>query len=481
MTTIVHWFRHDLRLTDNRALAAAAEGGFVVPVFILDDAAPGDWAHGGASRWWLNQSLQRLDEELQRRGSRLVLRRGDTAAVLSQLVQDVGAKAVHWTRCYEPWGQALDQRIKAAMGSKGVEVRQFRGSLLIEPEEVRTGSGTPFKVYTPFAKAARVLIEGRAAHRQSEISALPAPEAWPASDSLTDWPLHPKKPDWSAGLADEWTPGQAGAEQRLRAFLAGPVARYHTERDVPATPGTSRLSPHLRFGEISPQACWRACAAVMAERPGAGLGGAKFQSELLWREYSSHLLAFNPNLPDEVFRPEFAAFPWADNPAGLEAWQRGQTGYPIVDAGMRELWHTGWMHNRVRMIVASFLIKDLLVPWQKGEAWFWDTLVDADLANNAAGWQWVAGCGADAAPFFRIFNPVTQGQKFDPDGAYVKRWVPELAQLATRDIHAPWLASPMDLARAGVRLGATYPLPIVDHAKARVAALAAFEWIKTQR
>jgi deoxyribodipyrimidine photo-lyase len=292
----------------------------------------------------------------------------------------------------------------------------------------------------------------------------------------------PSKPDWAGGLRDAWQPGEAEARKRLTAFLDGPIGDYAVLRDRPDLAATSRLSPHLHFGEISPAQCWH--AASIKSGKGEAKGAGTFLRELVWREFSYHLLFHNPDLPDAPFRREFAAFPWArDHGDMLRDWQLGRTGYPIVDAGMRELWTTGWMHNRVRMIAASFLIKNLMIPWQAGEAWFWDTLVDADLANNAASWQWVAGSGADAAPYFRIFNPVTQGLKFDPDGAYVRRWVPELSRLAAPDIHCPWESPATVLAAAGVRLGKTYPHPIVDHRAARLRALEAYEHVKaaTQR
>ncbi len=474
--TIIHWFRNDLRLADNRALLAAALSGPVLPVYILDDTAAGSWAMGGASRWWLDKSLRRLDADLRRLGSRLLLRRGDSVAVLKELAAAAEATAVHWTRSYEPGAMALDLRVKSALTVLGVTAKQFRGAALFEPEAIRTGTGGPFKVYTPFSRACRAALPPKLPAAAPTV--LSAPTVWPASAALDDWGLHPAQPDWSAGMADTFTPGEAGAVERLEQFLSGPVGRYRDQRDIPGVAGTSRLSPHLHFGEISPQTCWHATFAAVANNNGLSAGADKFISEILWREFAMHLLFAVPSLPERAFRPEFEAFPWSPQPGALAAWQRGQTGYPIVDAGMRELWHTGWMHNRVRMIVASFLIKDLHISWQDGEAWFWDTLVDANLANNAAGWQWVAGSGADAAPFFRIFNPITQGLKFDPDGAYVKRWVPELARLPAEHVHAPWLAPPLLLAGIGVKLGETYPQPMVDHAVARERSLAAFQAIK---
>jgi deoxyribodipyrimidine photo-lyase len=376
----------------------------------------------------------------------------------------------------EPWAAALDARLHATLAAEGVALKRFGGALLVEPEAVCNQAGEPFRVYSAFARAAMALPSPRAP--------LPAPSRLrglrdaPVGLAVEDLDLLPRKPDWAGGLRSTWTPGEAGARQRLDTFLAGPIAAYKANRDRPDLPATSSLSPHLHFGEISPNACWHAASAVIAAGGEGEAGARKFVSELLWREFSAYLLHHWPDLPEAPFRPEFAAFPWARDAALLAAWQKGLTGYPIVDAGMRQLWQTGWMHNRVRMIVASFLVKDLLQPWQDGEAWFWDTLVDADLANNAASWQWVAGCGADAAPYFRVFNPVKQGNTFDPDGAYVRRFVPELARLPAEHIHAPFEAPEAVLAAAGVRLGESYPRPIVDHGAARRRALAAFEAIK---
>jgi len=466
------WFRLDLRLTDNPALAAAvAAGRPVIPVFVLDDADAGSRAMGGASRWWLHHSLAALAEALSTRGVGLVLRRGPAAEVIRRLVEETGAAAVFWNRRYEPWASRRDAAIKTDLRNRGVEVRSFNSALLREPWEIETRTGGPYKVFTPFWKALRATVE--TATPTPPPARLPAPARMPAGDTLGDWALTPSRPDWADGLRAAWVPGEVAALKRLDTFLDEPVLDYARKRDLPAEPATSRLSPHLHFGEIGPRQAWH--AAVTRHEPGRT---DKFLSELAWREFAHHLLYHFPDLPDAPLRPEFAGFPWADDKQGLRAWQRGRTGYPIVDAGLRELWATGWMHNRVRMIVASFLIKDLLIPWQAGEAWFWDTLVDADLANNAASWQWVAGCGADAAPFFRVFNPSLQGAKFDPDGAYVRRWVPELAGLPDAAIHTPWAARPLDLADSGIRLGRDYPTPIVDHAAARDRALAAFKQLR---
>ena len=476
---VLVWFRQDLRLADHRALHAAIKsGGPIIPLYILDDETPGDWRPGGASRWWLHGSLASLAAGFDKLGSRLVLRRGAAAETLQAIIEETGATTVHVTRRYEPWADSLDRHLSDALSEKNIDFKRFAGSLLFEPEALRTKAGDPFKVFTPFYKACLDLEPPKAPLPRPE-GGLPKPDAWPASDNLEDWALLPTKPDWAGGLRERWEPGEAGAEARLLDFLDEAMAGYKERRDRPDLFGTSRLSPYLHFGEISPRRCWQAVEDRLSENSGGGARGARsYQRELVWREFSHHLLAHWPDLPTKAFRPEFEEFPWETDEAALGAWQKGQTGYPIVDAGMRELWQTGWMHNRVRMVTASFLIKHLLLHWRKGEAWFWDTLVDADLANNAASWQWVAGSGADAAPYFRIFNPILQGRKFDPNGDYVRRYVPEIAKLPNEHLHAPWEAPKAVLEEAGVTLGETYPAPMVDHGKARQRALDAYQRIK---
>lgn len=476
-TPIIVWLRNDLRLSDHPALqAAAASGGPVVPVFILDDETDGRWAPRGASRWWLHMSLADLSARLASAGSPLILRRGGALDQLVRVATEARAKIIHCTRAYEPRHVALEERLHAQLAAAGITLKRFGGRLLREPEEVRTKDGQPFRVYTPFWRA---LSQLGVAPALPPVARLSAPKARIASEPLEDWRLLPRRPDWAGGLRKAWRPGEKDARQRLETFLSNAVTDYTDKRNRPDIEGTSRLSPHLHFGEISARQCWHAAAAAAAREPGVEGGATTFLKELVWREFSHHLLFHFPDLPDAPFRKEFAPFPWSDDEDRLARWKKGETGYPIVDAGMRELWRTGWMHNRVRMIVASFLVKDLMIPWQRGADWFWDTLVDADLANNSASWQWVAGCGADAAPYFRIFNPVKQGLSFDPDGAYVRRFVPELAALSSDDIHAPWLAPPGALAKARVTLGQTYPLPMVDHGVARVRALEAFQGLKT--
>jgi len=434
---------------------------------VLDESGPRRL--GAASRWWLHHSLAGLQHDLAERGIDLVLRRGDAVELLSELVESTNAGAVFFSRAYEPGAVEQETRLNDELGER-VALRRRAGSLLFEPEQIASGSGKPYRVFTPFWKACVASTAPRSPLPAPDQLRAPASEP-PASDILSDWQLLPTKPDWSGGIASTWTPGTAGATERLEHFMDAALANYSGDRDRPDLPGTSRLSPHLRFGELSPRQVWHAIDARAD-----GKGKEAFLRELGWREFSYHLLYHWPHMPDRPLRPEFEDFPWRDDSEALTAWQQGRTGYPIVDAGMRQLWQTGWMHNRVRMAAASFLVKHLLLPWQAGERWFWDTLVDADPANNTASWQWVAGCGADAAPFFRIFNPIRQGERFDPQGDYVRRWIPELAELPDALVHQPWEVSQTKREAAGI--GAEYPLPLVEHKKARQRALDAFEKIK---
>jgi deoxyribodipyrimidine photo-lyase len=467
-------FRHDLRIADNRALAAAAAaGGKIVPVFVLDEESPGTRPLGGARRWWLHHSLAALGKSLERLGAPLVLKKGRMDVIVPALAAETGAAALFWNRRYDPPGRQADDRMEAALHQAGIATESFEGQLLHEPAELRTGSGGHYRVYSPFWRALSALGDPRPP--VDAPTKLTAPPRMPPSDRLDDWKLLPTKPDWAGGLRETWTPGEAAAHQRLDDFLDGDIEGYADDRDRPDKPSTSRLSPHLTHGEITPYQIWQ---AVREKKGIQGRDAEKFLKEVAWREFSWHLLFHNPDLASRNFNTGFDVFSWQGKIGDLKRWQQGRTGYPIVDAGMRQLWRTGWMHNRVRMVAASFLIKHLMTDWRKGEEWFWDTLVDADPANNAASWQWVAGSGADAAPYFRIFNPILQGEKFDPRGDYVRTFVEEVRNLPDRSVHKPWEAGADALDKAGIKLGQTYPRPIVDHGEARKRALAAYEKVK---
>ena len=469
---VMLWFRRDLRLGDNPALNQATETDRpIIPVFILDDAGDGR-SLGAASKWWLDKSLRALRESLAERGARLILRRGDAEGELRRLIEQTGADAVFMNRLFEPDAWARDADIAHSLKSEGVECRGFNGSLMCTPGKLLNGSGGPYKVFTPFHKALMASAVAPAHTTGArDLSGAPALD----SEDIDDWGLHPSRPDWSKGF--DWTPGEAGATAALNAFARGPLKSYSVGRDRPGQPGVSRLSGHLHWGEVHPWQVVRAVRAAVEQGHAPQAEADKFVAEIGWREFSAHLLHHFPHIPHQSFRAEYETFPWRDDETGFIAWTQGRTGYPIVDAGMRQLWTTGWMHNRVRMIVASFLIKDLLVDWRRGEEWFWDTLVDADLASNSQNWQWVAGSGADASPFFRVFNPITQGEKFDADGRYVRLWCPELRRLPDKWLHAPWTAPTEILDDAGIRLGRDYPRPIVDHGEARERALAALKAI----
>ncbi len=475
------WFRHDLRLGDNPALRAAIDaGGPLVCLFIREtgDAAPR--APGGAKKWWLHGSLAALGKDLEDLGQKLVLRTGDALEILTELAEETGAERVFWNRAYDKASVARDKTIKATLKDKGLSPESFNGALLREPWEIVSGSGQPYKVFSAFWKAS--LAHGPMPAPEPRPRKLPPPPkvsgASLSGDALDEWDLLPTKPDWAGGLRETWTPGEDGAAERLKTFLDGPADTYASDRDRPDKPGTSMLSPHLMHGEISPRMIWQVVEDRVADGSIKADQADKFRAELGWREFSYGLLFHNPDLPSQSLRPEFRKFPWERNKKALKAWQKGQTGYPIVDAGMRQLYEIGWMHNRVRMIVGSLLVKHLLIPWQEGEDWFWDTLVDADPASNSASWQWIAGCGADAAPYFRVFNPTLQGTRYDPDGAYVRRFVPELRDLPTKHIHEPWKAPASVLKEAGITLDKDYPRPIIDHKEGRERALSAFETIK---
>jgi deoxyribodipyrimidine photo-lyase len=472
------WLRLDLRLADNPAIhAAIRHGGAVIPVFLHGPDEEKPWPPGGASNWWLQQSLARLESHLRAVGSRLVIRRGPTLESLRALAKETGATGVFWNRRYEPVVIARDALIKESLRADGIKAESYNAALLHEPWGIKNKSGRPFQVFTPFWRHCCTLDDPPEPLRVPQT--IPTPPHWPESLALAALELEPKL-NWAVGLRAAWAPGEAGALANLKSFLARKFDDYPEQRNRPEMEGTSRLSPHLHFGELSPRQIWHGLKAAAAKRglPSAQWRGSQFLAEVGWREFAHHLLFHSPRTTDEPLHREFASFPWRANAKFLRSWQTGRTGFPIVDAGMRELWATGWMHNRVRMIAASFLVKDLLQPWQEGARWFWDTLVDADLAQNSLGWQWTAGCGADAAPYFRVFNPTTQGEKFDPEGNYVRRWCPELAELSAEWIHQPHAAPPEALRAANLVLGSDYPAPLVNHAEAREAALAAFARIK---
>ena len=475
------WFRRDLRLDDNPALEAAAARGPVVPLFTWAPEEEHPWEPGAASRWWLHHSLEQFSASLAKAGVPLIIRRGPSLETLRSVVEEFGVTHVAWNRCYEPAIVARDTQIKQAILADGLEVESFNGCLLYEPLRVKTKQGNPYQVFTPFWKS---LIAGDEPDTprgppQQLVAAKAVGRQQTPSLSIESLDLLPTI-NWDATMRETWSPGEAGASRALAAFLKAAVHDYGHDRDRPDHLGTSRLSPHLHFGEISPRRVWHATRQAAGGRPAAEMTGSPevFLREIGWREFASHLLFHFPHTTDAPLRENYAKFPWARDPVGLRTWEQGQTGFPVVDAGMRQLWQTGWMHNRVRMIVASFLVKDLRVSWLAGAKWFWDTLVDADLAANTLGWQWAAGCGADAAPYFRIFNPTSQGKKFDPEGTYVRRYVPELAKLPASVIHQPEVVAASQLATAGITLGSTYPEPLVDHAQARKDALAALATLK---
>ncbi|MGB5326437.1 MAG: deoxyribodipyrimidine photo-lyase [Pseudomonadales bacterium] len=471
--TSIMWFRQDLRVADNPALRKANAAGKLLPIYILDDENAGNWKMGAASRVWLHDSLRKLNQSL---GGHLRFFAGDAREIIKALIGQCDTAEVHWNRCYEPWRIARDAQIKKHLQSAGAEAYSHNGTLLWEPWTISKKDGTPYKVFSPFYKKGCL---GASEPRQpvarpprfsySKVSALPG------ECSLDELALQPEI-RWDESIRRAWRVGEMAAQELLETFVEDNLHQYKKGRDFPAIRATSRLSPHLHFGEISPQQVWHRVAREEAHRGSDDL--QHFRSELGWREFSYYLLYHWPTLPDKPFNPVYKNFPWRNAKRELSRWQRGQTGYPIIDAGMRELWETGYMHNRVRMITGSFLVKNQLLHWRHGEAWFWDCLVDADLASNSASWQWVAGCGADAAPYFRIFNPVLQSEKFDPQGEYIKRYCPELEGLQGKALHQPWLASQPELDAAGIELGKDYPLPILDLKASRDEALAAYRSLK---
>lgn len=465
---VLVWFRQDLRIEDNPALAAALKTGRpLIPLYIYAPAEETPWAPGGASKWWLHHALEALDKELQEYGSRLILRTGDSLENLLDICKTHQVTDVFWNRRYEPLIINRDVQIKQTLRARGIDTESFSASLLFEPHTIQNRSGKPFRVFTPFWKHLRSLpVE---APESVDIKELIASPTAPRSSSLQSLELLPDIP-WDKSFYQHWSPDLKAAGQTLNEFVQHRARRYKDHRDLPAVNGTSRLSPYLHFGQLGPRQVWQ---ALLQTGSVDGPGEYTFLSEVGWREFAHHLIFHFPETPDQALNKSYSQFPWQPDDTYLKAWQTGQTGYPIVDAGMRQLWQTGWMHNRVRMITASFLVKHLLQPWQQGAKWFWDTLVDADLASNTMGWQWTAGCGADASPYFRIFSPMLQGAKFDSEGEYIRSWVPELKQMPAKYIHQPWEAPYGVLKQAGVKLGATYPKPVIDHKAGRERALAA--------
>ena len=466
------WFRQDLRLEDNPALAAAIVRGAVLPVYIFDSGEKHPWAMGGASRWWLHHALNDLIESLVKRQSTLQVLSGEPSVVLRELVQRYNADAVYWNRRYALHHIEQDSDIKAGLRDDGVEVKSFNASLLIEPWEIASQSGGPYKVFTPFSKAVLKNSIPQPAQVPLDSAQWVDPKEAAQANRLEALGLIPEIP-WDEGFYKAWQPTREGALANLDRFIDESIEGYADDRNLPWLKGTSALSPYLAFGQIGPREIAERVEAKREEK-----GGCVFFSEILWREFAYHILFHFPHTTIEPLQAKYEKFPWKECPEDLQAWEKGQTGYPIVDAGMRQLWTTGWMHNRVRMIVASLLVKHLLLPWQEGAMWFWDTLVDADLASNSLGWQWAGGCGADAAPYFRIFNPIIQGKKFDTEGDYVRRWVPELSKVPAKFIHCPWEASETQLKAWGVSLGEIYPYPIIEHSAGRDRALKALQELK---
>lgn len=478
MKKAIVWFRKDLRLSDNPALTQAVEeNNEIIPIYIYEEGIPNAWEIGGASKWWLHHSLQSLCDHFDSFGIKLILKKGNPLAILESLIEETQATAIYWNRRYEPYSILNDSKIKQTFNKHRIECKSFNGSLLIEPWEVLTQKNTYFKVFTRFWNQSLKILDVPKdlpipnLKRNTNINFL--------SDNLNDWELLPKNPNWAREFKQSWNPGEIYAQKKLVHFIENHLENYSVERDFPGCTGTSALSSHLTFGEISSRQIWNAINNNNVGKKSKTLieSSHKYLAEIGWREFSYNLLYHFPKLPSDPFSERFQNFPWKKNESFLKAWQKGLTGYPIVDAGMRQLWHIGWMHNRVRMIVASFLTKDLLINWTEGAKWFWDTLVDADLANNSASWQWVAGCGADAAPYFRIFNPILQSQKFDPEGKYIKQWIPELSNLPIKYIHAPWEAPEEILKKSNIELGLDYPNPIINHAEAKAKALDLFNRI----
>ncbi len=477
--TIV-WFRRDLRLQDHPALYTAVQRGRMIPLFIWSPDEDGPWNPGEASRWWLHHALASLAQSLEKLGSKLILRTGSSLEVLKELIEETGADALYFNERYEPFSIKIDQEIKRYFQAQvqihpQVQVQSFHGNLLLPPHQILNKQNQPYKVFTPFWK--QCLHEGI-----DPPYPAPTPISSYSSKNLTSLSLEELKllpvNDWHIKLTAHWKPGEDQAHEQLKAFVDDHIEDYKIGRDIPYAPHVSKLSPYLAWGEISPKQIWH----FLLEQAVTGIsyseGREAYLRQLVWKEFSTYLMVHAPETIDQPLRKEFKAFPWQMSESDLRLWQQGRTGYPLVDAGMRELWETGWMHNRVRLVVSSFLVKHLLISWKEGARWFWDTLLDADLANNTMGWQWIAGCGADASPYFRIFNPITQSEKFDPEGLYIRQWIPELKSLSNEHIHKPWTAPKSVLEKAGIDLGITYPYPMIDHPLARERALSAYHSLK---
>lgn len=467
------WFRQDLRLSDNLALHQAFKDGFeIIPLFILEKDQ-NNWSIGEAQKWWLHHSLQNLSKNIGEMKGKLILRSGIIEEILLNVAKETEANTIYWNKCYEPFWKHLDESLIKKLNNEKISHKQFRGNVLFEPGEVLSKQGKPLGVFTPFWKN---LITKTIKKPIAKDEYTFSNESF-SSDDLDSWGLKPTK-NWADGFHDMWTPGEDQAQKQLKEFVKQ-AKDYKSTRDLVGKKGTSKLSPHLRFGEVSPCQIWNEIVSncKIKDLPKKDGGAETYLSEIAWREFFVHFLYFNETLPESNYQKKFDSFKWEDDSKGLKAWKKGNTGYPIVDAAMRELWKTGWMHNRARMIVGSFLVKDLLLHWKEGEKWFWYTLLDADLASNAGNWQWVAGTGTDASPYFRIFNPTLQSEKFDPEGVYIKKWVPELKNLPLEYIHEPWKAPSKVLEKAGIKLGENYPKPIVDHTKAREKALKIFKEI----
>lgn len=473
MPPVIVWFRRDLRLIDNPALCAALKSGAtVIPLFIWSYENEGEWPLGGAAKWWLHSSLYKLNLELKKIGSRLILRAGDPLVVLKKLLKETGAKEIYFSRRYEPHALKYDTKIIQDLQKMRIQAKTYDASLLFEPWDLSTPKKTPYQAFAPFWKKI-----------QNKEPPLPlqAPKQMPIvalnieSVPLAKLRLEPFV-NWTTGLKSRWQPGEEGACNRLYYFIENHLNHYAKDRDRPDKDAGSCLSAHLHFGEISPRHIWHAVTKWMPTQVDPKIIEScwTFLAQLGWREFAYHVLHHFPSTPSFPFNHNFNAFPWKENEDHFAAWKAGKTGYPIIDAAMRELWITGWMHGRTRLIVSSFLTKDLLIPWQHGARWFWDTLVDADLASNILNWQSVAGCGPETPPYTQFINPTVQGEKFDPDGTYIKRWLPELSKLGHNHIHRPWTASPIDLELAGVELGVNYPHPIIEHEKAKKRALTAY-------